>query len=168
MEKIKIGKIVGCHALKGEVKIRSKSDFVDDALIVGQTIYLQYNKQTMPFTIASKRFHKTNYLVAFKDHLDINLVEKYIGCPVFFDKAKVELDKEEYFLDDIIGAQIIYKDNVLGSVIEVIDNGRHDVLVVEYHNKRLMIPYVDAFILEEDIDNNKIVVELLEGMIDED
>ena len=29
MEKLKIGKIVGTHALKGELKIRSFSDFKD-------------------------------------------------------------------------------------------------------------------------------------------
>lgn len=167
MEKLKIGKIVGCHALKGEVKIRSNSDFANETLVVGNTIYLQYNKETIPFTIASRRFHKTNYLVAFKDHLDINLVEKYIGCPVFFDKGKVELEEEEYFMDDIIGSSVIWKDEELGPVVEIIDNGRHDILVVSYNKKRIMIPYVDAFIIEEDIENKKIVVELLEGMIDE-
>ena len=29
MEKLKIGKIVGTHGLKGELKIRSNSDFAD-------------------------------------------------------------------------------------------------------------------------------------------
>lgn len=30
MDKIKIGKIVGTHGLKGEVKIRSSSDFSEE------------------------------------------------------------------------------------------------------------------------------------------
>ena len=40
MEKLKIGKIVGTHALKGELKIRSFSDFNDQRFVVGHKLYL--------------------------------------------------------------------------------------------------------------------------------
>ena len=40
MEKLKIGKIVGTHGLKGELKIRSNSDFADKRFKKGNEIII--------------------------------------------------------------------------------------------------------------------------------
>ena len=124
MEKLKIGKIVGTHALKGELKIRSFSDFNDQRFVVGHKLYL--NEIVDPFIIKTVRVHKGNYLISFEGLQDINLVES-----VYF-------------------------------------NGAHDVLTVQTANKKIAIPYVDAFIENEDIENKKIFVHLIKGMYDED
>ena len=105
MEKLKIGKIVGTHALKGELKIRSFSDFNDQRFVVGHKLYL--NEIVDPFIIKTVRVHKGNYLISFEGLQDINLVEKYIGYNVYGLKEDVELDDDEYFYDDLIGCQII-------------------------------------------------------------
>ena len=136
MEKLKIGKIVGTHALKGELKIRSFSDFNDQRFVVGHKLYL--NEIVDPFIIKTVRVHKGNYLISFEGLQDINLVEKYIGYNVYGLKEDVELDDDEYFYDDLIGCQ------------------------------KIAIPYVDAFIENEDIENKKIFVHLIKGMYDED
>ena len=155
MEKLKIGKIVGTHALKGELKIRSFSDFNDQRFVVGHKLYL--NEIVDPFIIKTVRVHKGNYLV-----------EKYVGYNVYGLKEDVELDDDEYFYDDLIGCQIINNDQEIGKVESVYFNGAHDVLTVQTANKKIAIPYVDAFIENEDIENKKIFVHLIKGMYDED
>ena len=90
MEKLKIGKIVGTHALKGELKIRSFSDFNDQRFVVGHKLYL--NEIVDPFIIKTVRVHKGNYLISFEGLQDINLVEKYVGYNVYGLKEDVELD----------------------------------------------------------------------------
>lgn len=159
MEKLKIGKIVGTHALKGELKIRSFSDFNDQRFVVGHKLYL--NEIVDPFIIKTVRVHKGNYLISFEGLQDINLVEKYIGYNVYGLKEDVELDDDEYFYDDLIGCQIINNDQEIGKVESVYFNGAHDVLTVQTANKKIAIPYVDAFIENEDIENKKIFVHLL-------
>ena len=99
---------------------------------------------------------------------DINLVEKYVGYNVYGLKEDVELDDDEYFYDDLIGCQIINNDQEIGKVESVYFNGAHDVLTVQTANKKIAIPYVDAFIENEDIENKKIFVHLIMGMYDED
>ena len=166
MEKLKIGKIVGTHALKGELKIRSFSDFNDQRFVVGHKLYL--NEIVVPFIIKTVRVHKGNYLISFEGLQDINLVEKYIGYNVYGLKEDVELDDDGYFYDDLIGCQIINNDQEIGKVESVYFNGAHDVLTVQTANKKIAIPYVDAFIENEDIENKKIFVHLIKGMYDED
>ena len=114
------------------------------------------------------RVHKGNYLISFEGLQDINLVEKYIGYNVYGLKEDVELDYDEYFYDDLIGCQIINNDQEIGKVESVYFNGAHDVLTVQTANKKIAIPYVDAFIENEDIENKKIFVHLIKGMYDED
>ena len=109
-----------------------------------------------------------NYLISFEGLQDINLVEKYIGYNVYGLKEDVELDDDEYFYDDLIGCQIINNDQEIGKVESVYFNGAHDVLTVQTANKKIAIPYVDAFIENEDIENKKIFVHLIKGMYDED
>ena len=175
MEKLKIGKIVGTHALKGELKIRSFSDFNDQRFVVGHKLYL--NEIVDPFIIKTVRVHKGNYLISFEGLQDINLVEKYIGYNVYGLKEDVELDDDDklhkevltlMIYDDLIGCQIINNDQEIGKVESVYFNGAHDVLTVQTANKKIAIPYVDAFIENEDIKNKKIFVHLIKGMYDED
>lgn len=169
MEKIVIGKIVGTHGLKGELKIRSNSDFANERFKKGNEIIIKYQNQDIKHQIITTRIHKGNYLVSFKDNQDINLVEKYIGSLVYANKDKELLDEDEYFYTDLIGLRVISTDGQeIGPVTSIYDNSRHDILNIDYHGKNVAIPYVDAFIKEVDLEKETIIVELIKGLIDED
>src|SRR5699024_7370219 len=105
---------------------------------------------------------------AFKDHQNINLVEKYVGSFVYGLKDNALLDEDEYFYDDLIGLMVKCDDKVIGKVKTIYNNGRHDILNVDYNGKNVAIPYVDAFIKDVDLNNEIIEVELIKGLIDED
>ena len=62
MDKVKVGKIVGTHALKGELKIRSNSDFSNERFKKGNSLYIRYHGNDIELEIISSRFHKNNYL----------------------------------------------------------------------------------------------------------
>ena len=145
MEKLKIGKIVGTHGLKGELKIRSNSDFAD------------------------KRFKKGNEIIISYQNQDINLVEKYIGSFVYGYKDDELLDADEYFYTDLIGMQVVSTEGTkIGPVTSIYDNTRHDILNIDHNGKNVAIPYVDAFIKDVDVEKKIIVVMLIKGLIDED
>ena len=166
MEKLKIGKVLGTHALKGELKIRSYSDFNDQRFVIGNKLYL--NNIEDPFIIKTVRIHNGNYLVSFEGLQDINLVEKYVGSIVYGLKEDVVLEDNEYFYDDLIGCKVKENDQVIGTVESIYFNGAQDILNVKTTKKTIAIPYVDAFIVDEDIENKVIEVQLIKGMYDED
>lgn len=169
MDKIKVGKIVGKHGLKGELKIRSNSDFSEERFKNGNSLLIRYQGEDLEFVIVSSRIHKGNYLVALKDNQDINLVEKYVGSFVYGFKDKELLNDDEYFYDDLIGLQVkSVEGNLIGKVISIYNNSRHDILNIDYNGKNVAIPYVDAFIKDVDLDNEIITVQLIKGLIDED
>ncbi|MFQ6791733.1 MAG: ribosome maturation factor RimM [Thomasclavelia sp.] len=169
MDIIKVGKIVGTHGLKGEVKIRSNSDFANIRFSKGNDLIIKEKNQEITLKIISTRVHKGNYLVAFEDHQNINLIEKYVGQDVYSFKDEQLLDEDEYFYTDLVGLLVVTTNGKeIGKVKSVYDNGAHDILAVDYHGKKIAIPYVDAFIKDVDLDTKIIKVELIKGFIDED
>lgn len=167
MEKLKVGKIVGTHALKGEVKIHSDSDFEDERFKVGNILWIKTKDNYKEVVIKQVRKHKGNYLVLFEGLEDINLVEPYKQCFIYGNKDESFLEEDEYYYDDLIGCLVVDKDdNELGKVVDIMNNTRQDILRIEGKKKGL-IPYVDAFILDVDIEEQVIVVNVIEGMLHE-
>ena len=83
-------------------------------------------------------------------------------------KEDVVLEDNEYFYDDLIGCKVKENDQVIGTVESIYFNGAQDILNVKTTKKTIAIPYVDAFIVDEDIENKVIEVQLIKGMYDED
>ena len=66
-----VGKIVGTHGIKGEVKVINESDF--DRFVVGNTLYVYKNNKYEPIVIDSVRYHKKFVLITFNKHTNINM-----------------------------------------------------------------------------------------------
>ncbi len=169
MKKLKVGRILTTHGLKGELKIKSETDYGDVRFAKGSKLFISYNKEELELTVATSRIHKNNYLVSFVGYQDINAVEQFKGIDIFAFKDEKLLDEDEIYFDDLIGCKIVDGDNVvLGEVVDVMETQAHDILVLKTKsNKKAMVPYVDAFIEEVDIDQKVIVINNMEGLINE-
>ena len=68
---------------------------------------------------------------------------------------------------DIIGLNVVDLENgkVYGKILDIINRGASDIYVVETPNGERMIPAVDEFIVEIDI-NNGVKVRTIEGLLD--
>ncbi|MCD7840563.1 MAG: ribosome maturation factor RimM, partial [Erysipelotrichaceae bacterium] len=119
MEKVKIGKIVNTHGIKGELKVKSMTDFPEERFEKGQIVTIRYQNQDIEMEVLKHRYHKGHILVAFKDYEDINLVEKYKGCDLYSDKDPSLLDEGEYYVDDLIGCQVYNYNEYIGDVSDV-------------------------------------------------
>lgn len=170
MKKLKVGKILTTHGLKGELKIKSSSDYAPERFKKGAKLFLTFDKRDMELEIATSRVHKGNYLVSFVGYQDINLVEQFKGIDVYGIKDETLLDEDEIYYDDLIGCKVEDQDgNLLGEVTDMMETAAHDILIMKSpKNKKVMIPYVDAFIKEIDLDEDLIIIENMAGLIDED
>lgn len=166
MERLYIGKIVGTHGLKGEVKIKSLSSFSKERFSKGKKVTLSKDGQEYEMECITHRQHKGMELVAFKGYQDINLVEKFRDFKVYGEYDPTLLAENEYFYADVIGCEVYDQhDQKIGVIQSIMENPRYDILVVDRPGeKRMLIPYIDAFILEENIAERRIKVNVLEGL----
>jgi 16S rRNA processing protein RimM len=164
MGKVKVGKISGVRGLKGEVKIKSYTNMQEERFLVGNKMYIEYDQKYVPVEILDYRVIKNADNLTFKDYLDINKISKFINCDIYMDDDyEINLDENEFFIDDIIGLKVFQGKTLKGHVKDVVAYPSGDYLVIETDEKDKLVPFRDEFILEQDQD--KIVIIEMEGLI---
>ena len=58
MEFLQVGKIVNTHALQGEVKVVSNSDFKEERFKKGSQLFIEFNGEYIEVIVATHREHK--------------------------------------------------------------------------------------------------------------
>lgn len=165
MDYIEVGKIVGTHGIKGELKVLSDSDFKAERFKKNNILYIEINNDYKEVKITSYRPHKNVELITINNLFDINDVEKYIGKMLYIKKEQLKkLTKDEYYYMDLIGLEVVSSESeVIGIVKDIMRLPQGEVLVVyNSSNKRILIPFVDEFIVDV---KDKIIVKVIEGLI---
>ena len=165
MDKLNIGKIVNTFGLKGELKVISQSEFIEDRFKVGNTIFIDFNNDFVPVTITTMRTHQGNVLLSVDDLLDINLIEKYKGCDVYIAKKDIPRLDGDYYLFELEGLDVYVDNQKIGFVLKAEKPSAQTLLRIQTPEKVVLIPFVDQFIKNVDIDNKRLDIEVIEGLL---
>ncbi|MDF9866461.1 16S rRNA processing protein RimM [Bacilli bacterium PM5-3] len=166
MEMINVGYIAGFHGLKGEMKIKTTTDFIKERFAKGSELFLIYNNDEILVKIKSYREHKGMPLISFEGYNSLNDVEKYKGSALKVTSDMLyDLDEEEYYHFDLIGLDVeTFNGEVLGKVKSVMETGANDVIVLEKDGKDILVPFIKTIVDVIDIENKKIVLFEVEGL----
>ncbi len=162
MEFLFIGKIVNTHGIKGELRIISDFDKKDLVFKKGFNLYV--GEGHVKETIDSYRKHKNFDMVTFAGYDNINQVLNYKGMKVYINREDLNLDKNDYLLNDLIGLNIIEDGEILGKVKEIVYNGSGTLLVIE-GTKTFYIPNNQEFIKKVDLEGKTIECKNAKGLI---
>ena len=162
MDYIYIGDIVNTHGIKGEVKIIS--NFKDKSLVFVPQFKLYIGSSYKEEVINSYRVHKNFDMVSFIGINDINEVLKYKGERVYINRNSINVD---YFNEDLIGMDVYDSDKFIGNVSDILNNGIYDILVIMNGKCKNLVPNISEFILNIDVSNKKIIINSMEGLINE-
>jgi len=157
MDYIYLGKIVNTHGIKGEVRILSNFDKKELVFRKGFNIYIGANYQKE--VIDTYRVHKNYDMITMVGINDINDVLKYKGAKVYIKREDLNLDNNDYLLQDLIGLKVIANNTCYGKVIDIMQNKVNILLQVKNNDKIYYIPYVTEFINKVNIDEGNIEVE---------
>ena len=166
MEYVLIGKIVNTFGIRGELKVDSYTDFVKERFKKGSTVYI--GEKHEPFIVNGYRQHKGFLLVSFKDHEDINLVEKYKNMMLYKAKEDIhKLKKGEYYFSDLKDLDVYVDDKKIGKVLQVEEGIAANNLRIlkDEDRKEYLVPYLPVFIRNVDLDEKRIDVIQMEGLL---
>jgi 16S rRNA processing protein RimM len=167
---LQVGKVVNTHGVKGEVKVVPLTDDPQryDKL---KWVYAGNDDTKQILNIESVKYFKNTVIIKFKEVPDmdgaINLKEQYL----YVDrKNAVKLPKDTYFICDLIGSEVFETDGTkLGDLRDIIQTGSNDVYIVKSESgKEILVPALKSVVKEISIENKKIVVELPEGLIEDE
>ena len=166
-EYFEIGQIVNTFGVKGIVKVKPFTDNVEQFEKLG-TILVVKNNQTIEMKIEEVKYHKDMILLKLQGIDDMTMAEKYKGCYIKIHRKNArKLEEGEYFIADIIGSDV-YTDtgDYLGKVDDIYNSGAQDIYVVKDElGKQVLLPSIKDVILDIDIENQKVTVHLLKGLI---
>ena len=168
MDFLQVGKIVNTHALQGEVKVVSNSDFKEDRFKKGSTLVIDFNGEHVEVVVATHRVHKGADLLKFKHLNSINDVEKYKGCALLVSTDDLEeLEENEFYYFEIIGCEVVTTDGEkIGEISEILETGANDVWVVKRQGQKdALIPYIEDVVKDVDIDTKTVTIQVLEGLL---
>lgn len=165
---ILIGKILGPHGIKGTLKIKPFTDFLD-RFDKDKIVKIKFEETLFEFVIEESFLHKNFVCIKLKGIDDINQAMKFKNCEIVIEEDELRtLDKDEYYIHDLIGLKVLDDDdNEIGVITDVISLVSNDVYEIELQNKKkVFYPAVKDFIKEIDISKKIIRIKNYEGFFD--
>ena len=163
MEKINKGQIVNAVGLKGEVKVYNYSDSQERYYDL-QTVYLDDKL----YEIEKVRFQQHLVILKFKGVDDRNAAESLKGKYLNITEADLkELPEGTYYIRDLIGVLVVLESGeVLGTLTNVLQNFAQDLYEIDVNGKKVLLPAVNEFVLDVDLESRRVTVRLPEGLLD--
>lgn len=163
--RIKIGKLVNFHGVRGEVKLLSDSDFLEERFKAGNKVEIAGDE----LTIESYRTHKNFHMLKFEGVSNMNDIIHLKGKDVFIEdhSEELSLNDNEYHVRDIVGLTVINLDDntELGKISDVMFTGANDVWVIE-GEREYLIPYIEQVVKTVDFERGIVEITPLEGLLD--
>jgi 16S rRNA processing protein RimM len=154
-----IGKIISAYGIKGWVKIRPFTETAK-SFIQYKKQFLSKNQKDWNCIQIEKMKIQGQDVVADLGFENRDQAIESKGQILAVDRQQLpQLEENEYYWDDLIGLNVFdMQHNDLGKVIELIETGANDVLVVSGEKERL-IPYIPQVIVKIDLTEKRIEVD---------
>lgn len=163
-----VGQIVNTFGIKGFIKIKPFTDEVSRFEELKEIYVEQKNKELKEVKIEKISYQKELVLLKLKGIDDLTQAEKLKGLYLKISRKNAKkLPKGTYFIADLIGMNV-YSDEgkLLGKLDDVYSTGANDIYVVKNENGiQVLLPATQEVIKQIDLDNEKIIVHMLEGLV---
>ena len=126
------------------------------------SLYIGDNKKCV--NINSFRPHKDWFLIMLKDYNDIDLVSVYVNEKVYVSRKDLNLDKDEYVMEDFIDKKAYFRNDCLGVIASIDNYGSSNYVMRILGESELLIPYNENFI---DSVSDNVYLKNVEVFVDE-
>ena len=152
---IRVGVIINTFGVKGEVKIYTDIDYFDEL----ERVFIKDKE----YKIEKLRDQKGLIIAKVEGIDDINQIESLKNEEVMIAlEDRPELPEGKHYVGDLLGLEVITEDGqVLGTLDNIYNTGANDI----YEVGEILLPATDEVIKQIDMENKKIIVHLLKGLI---
>ncbi len=166
-----VGKIIEAYGLKGELFVHVLSKeflWINKIKAVSLGLTTEAPEREYQVTRAAPHRHGVALRLAGVD--DRNKAEAIEKQFVFIAADLLVSRKgEAIYLNEILGFTVVDDEKALGPIEGFSSNGPQDLLVVRLNAARLVeIPFVEAFLVDIDFQNKKVLMNLPPGLVEED
>jgi len=168
-EYLEIGQIVSTHGVAGTLKVKPLTDDIKRFSKL-KKVYISEKSGLVEYSIKEVRYNKNMVLLTLKNIDTIEKAESYREMYLKIHRSdSVKLPKDSYFIVDLIGLEVYNEEDntLLGNIEDIYNTGSNDIYVVKENQtgKQILLPAIKDVIKKVDIEEKKIIVKLIEGLI---
>ena len=157
MSKLVIGKIINTRGIKGEIKIENYSSFIKERYKVGNEVYLSNDeKNFISKKIEHYSYNKGFVYLSLEGITSINEANKYRDWYLYCLDNDLKESKDVYHFLTLKGMKVRFNNEVIGTVIDIENNTKQDLLRIDTGEKTFLVPFLNEFIKEVNKEENYI------------
>ncbi|HHY90890.1 MAG TPA: 16S rRNA processing protein RimM [Clostridiales bacterium] len=169
MRLLRVGQIINAHGIRGELRVYPLTDYKERFEEL-EYVYIE-GVPSLKYDIQKVRYKNELVVLKLKGIEDRNAAEALKEKYLIIDETQMrELPEDTYFIADLIGMEVYSETNErIGTLINVIQSTGQDlyeILVQENPSKTALIPAVKEFIVDVDVDQKRMTIKLIEGLIE--
>lgn len=156
MKRLIIGEVLKPQGIRGELKIKTFTDFPEDVKAF-KTVYID----DTPYKILSFRVGNDGAAyVGLRGIPDRNAAELFRGKLIEGERDDAPaLDEGQYYIVDIIGLSCETEEGEVLGVVKNVQNLSSDIYTIEKAGKSVLFPAVKGVIKKVDLENKKLIVD---------
>ncbi|MCX5741397.1 MAG: ribosome maturation factor RimM [Proteobacteria bacterium] len=158
--RVEIGGIARAHGIRGEVIVHTHDP---ESQILGSIERIYVDDVT--YEIRTARDTTRGWLLVLVGIDTRNDAERLRGKVVEIDRALLELTDGDVLLDDLVGCAVRRADGLAwGEIVAVSPGEMQDLLIIHDGDIERMLPLVDVFVTNIDLDARVVTVDPPEGL----
>ena len=156
MEKLVIGEVLKPQGIRGELKIKTYTDY-PEMVKAFKTLYID----DVAYKILSFRVGVDGLAyVGLRGIMDRNSAELYRGKKIEGDRDDAPaLEEGQYYVVDILGLSCETETSEVLGVVTDISHLSSDIYTIEKAGKKILFPAVKGVVKKVDVANKKLIVD---------
>jgi len=163
-----LGKIAKKFSFKGEVLVYLDTD-EPEMYTELESMFVDINGHLVPFFIEKASLHKEKFLrTKFEDIDSESDADDIVGKDVYLPlTALPKLEGNKFYYHEVIGFDAVdQRLGNFGTIVKISDNGVQALFEIQKGEALILVPLIDAFIVEVNRGNKSILFNTPEGLID--
>jgi 16S rRNA processing protein RimM len=155
--KLRVGRFLKAHGLKGAIKLELYTDSPNERFVPGAVLELQVPEESPWFgktvTVAELKWFNSSPVLFLKDVSDRTRAESLIKAILLVDQPldASPAEPDAWYDHQLSGLKVLRDGVEIGTVVRVDHMPAQDLLVIKTEEVEVLLPFVKAFVPKVDV-----------------
>ena len=163
---IRVGKIINCHGVKGELVVLPLTDSIRRFKKLKSALLEMPGGRYNDVTVLTAREHKGNVLITLEGINDRNAAERLKNVYLCVRPEQAVKPKDAFFIFEIIGLDVYEGVKHYGKVINVLQNSSTDLYEVKGEGESFYLPALKSVVQSISLEEGRMEVIIPDGLLD--
>ena len=167
-ELIAVARAVKARGLRGEIVADLLTDFPERFAQLEHLMAIRPDGSRQSLQIEERWLQGKRLVLKFAGYDSVEAARSLIGCELAVPESeRIELPADQFYTWELIGCRVeTIAGEEIGVVRDVTPTGSAEILVIDGHNRELLVPMAEEICVEIDIERKLIRVDPPEGLLE--